>query len=126
MLQVCILAIAGLFAALIVKKDKPEYATLIILFTGFLISMRVLGVLDAILKEMENWRDVLSENVVYINLFIKLIGITYICEFAANLCRDLGYSALSNHIELFGKVTIMAAGFPVIKTMIEMLEEIMR
>ncbi len=125
MLQVCILAIAGLFAALIVKKDKPEYATLIILFTGFLIAMRVLGVLDAILKEMENWRDVLSENVVYINLFIKLIGITYICEFAANLCRDLGYSALSNHIELFGKVTIMAAGFPVIKTMIEMLEEIM-
>lgn len=126
MLQVCIIAIAGLFAALIVKKDKPEYATLIILLTGFLIAMRVLGVIDAVLEEMEKWRGILSENVVYINLFIKLIGITYICEFAANLCRDLGYSALSNHIELFGKVTIMVAGFPVIKTMIEMLEEIMR
>lgn len=126
MLQVCVLAIAGLFAALILKKDKPEYSTLIILLTSFLIAVRVLGVMDAVLEEMDKWRTILSDNVVYINLLVKLIGITYICEFAANICRDSGYSALSNHIELFGKVTIMVASFPVIKTMIGMLEEIMR
>ena len=126
MLQVCVLALAGLFAALIVKKDKPEYASLIILFTGFLIAVRVLGLMDAVLEEMDKWRSILSDNVVYINLLVRLIGITYICEFAANLCRDSGYSALSNHIELFGKVSIMVASFPVIKTMVEMLEEMMR
>lgn len=126
MLQVCVLAMAGLFAALIIKKDKPEYATLIILLTAFAIAMKVFGVMNGIVEEMENWRGILSENVLYINLLIKLIGITYICEFAANLCRDNGYSALSNHIELFGKMTIMAAGFPIIKTMFELLEEILQ
>lgn len=126
MLRICILAMAGLFAALIVKKDKPEYATLIIMLVGFLIAVRVLGVMEEIVQEINSWRVVLSDNVVYINFLLKLIGITYICEFAANLCRDSGYAALSSHIELFGKVTIMIAGFPVIRTMIEMLEEVMR
>lgn len=126
MLQVCVLIMAGLFAALVVRKDKPEYATLIILLTSFLVAMKVLGVMEGIVEEIDSWREILNENVRYINLLIKLIGITYICEFAANLCRDSGYSALSNHIELFGKVTIMVAGFPVIKTMLRMLEEIIR
>lgn len=126
MLQICILAMAGLFAALVIKKDKPEYATLIILLTGFLIAMQVLGIMDKIVEEINGWQGILRDNVLYINLLLKLIGITYICEFAANLCRDSGYSTLSNHIELFGKVTIMIAGFPVIKTMIEMLEEVMK
>ena len=31
MIQICVLAIAGLFAALIIKKDKPEFAVLIIM-----------------------------------------------------------------------------------------------
>ena len=35
LLQVCVLIMAGLFAALVVRKDKPEYATLIILLTSF-------------------------------------------------------------------------------------------
>ncbi|MCM1184356.1 MAG: stage III sporulation protein AD [Roseburia sp.] len=126
MLRICILAMAGLFAALIVKKDKPEYATLIIMLVGFLIAVRVLGVMEEVVREINGWRVVLSDNVVYINFLLKLIGITYICEFAANLCRDSGYAALSSHIELFGKVTIMIAGFPVIRTMIKMLEEVMR
>lgn len=126
MLQICILAMAGLFAALVVKKDKPEYASLIIMLTGFLIAVRILGVMDGIVEEISGWRTILSDNVQYINFLLKLIGITYICEFAANLCRDSGYATLSSHIELFGKVTIMLAGFPVIKTMIEMLEEVMR
>ena len=35
MLQVCTLAFVGLFAALVLKKDKPEYATMVILLVSF-------------------------------------------------------------------------------------------
>lgn len=35
MIQVCVLAMAGLFAVLIIRKDKPEFATLIILLVSF-------------------------------------------------------------------------------------------
>lgn len=126
MLQVCTLAFVGLFAALVLKKDKPEYATMVILLVSFFIAMKIMGILEEILGQLEEWGTLLQANWVYVKLLLKMIGITYLCEFAANLCKDSGYSALSNHIELFGKIAIMIAGLPVIKSMLEILEEILR
>lgn len=126
MLQVCTLAFVGLFAALVLKKDKPEYATMVILLVSFFIAMKIMGILEEILGQLEEWGTLLQANWVYVKLLLKMMGITYLCEFAANLCKDSGYSALSNHIELFGKIAIMIAGLPVIKSMLEILEEILR
>lgn len=126
MLWICITAAAGLFAALILKKDKPEYATLVILLTSLMIAIRVLGVLETVLAELEGWSTLLGDKKLYVNLLLKLIGITYLCEFAANLCKDAGYGTLSNHIELFGKIMIIVSGLPIMKTMIEMIEDMMR
>lgn len=126
MIQICVLAIAGLFAALIIKKDKPEFAVLIIMLVSFLIAIRILTVLGNAMSELESWEAILGGNIAYISLLLKIIGITYVCDFAANLCKDSGYAALSNHIELFGKVAIMVAGFPIIRIMIDMLEGMMR
>ena len=126
MIQICVLAIAGLFAALIIKKDKPEFAVLIIMLVSFFIAIRILTILGNAVEELESWESILGGNIAYISLLLKIIGITYVCDFAANLCKDSGYAALSNHIELFGKVAIMVAGFPVIRSMIDMLEGMMR
>ena len=126
MLEICVLALAGLFASIILKKDKPEYATLIIILVSFFIAISVIDVLGKAVEELRNWESILGGNAAYISLLLKLIGITYICEFAANLCKDSGHSALSSHIELFGKIAIMVAGFPVIRIMINMLEGMMR
>lgn len=126
MLQICVLAIAGLFAAIIVKKDKPEYASLIIMIVGFFIAIRVMLVIGGVVEELESFEGFIRENTTYLKLLLKLVGITYVCDFAASLSKDAGHSALANHIELFGKMAIMVAGLPVIKMMIEMLEEIMR
>ena len=112
MIQICVLAIAGLFAALIIKKDKPEFAVLIIMLVSFFIALRILTILGNAVEDLESWESILGGNIV--------------CDFAANLCKDSGYAALSNHIELFGKVAIMVAGFPVIRIMIDMLEGMMR
>lgn len=126
MIQVCVMAAAGMFAAIVIRKDKPEYATLIILLVSFFIALKVVGALDSMLEEIQGWSKLLQENVMYVNLLIKLVGITYLCEFAANICKDAGYSTLSSHVELFGKVMIMLAGLPVIKTMMEMIEGMLR
>lgn len=126
MIQICVLAIAGLFAALVIKKDKPEFGTLIIMIVSFFIALRILSVLGKAVEELAEWESSLGGNITYVSLLLKLIGITYVCDFASNLCKDSGYSALSNHIELFGKVAIMVAGFPIIRIMIDMLEGMMR
>jgi stage III sporulation protein AD len=120
-----VIAIAGIFASLIIKKDKPEYSALIIMLIGFYIAIRVMTMIGNLMEEISSWQSLIGDNSVYVSLLLKLIGITYLCEFASNLCRDTGHFALGNHIELFGKVAVMVAGFPVVKIMVEMLEDIM-
>jgi stage III sporulation protein AD len=125
MFQICVLSIAGIFASLVIRKDKPEYSSLIILLVSFFIAIRIIAVLGNAVSQISGWQKLLGDNASYITMLLKLIGITYICDFAASLCRDFGYSALGSHIELFGKVAVMVAGFPVIKIMIEMMESVM-
>lgn len=126
MIWICVTASAGLFAALILKKDKPEYAVLVILLTSLFLALRVIGALEIVIEEIRNWNTLLGDKSQYVYLLLKLIGITYLCELASNLCKDAGYGTLSNHIELFGKITIMVSGLPVLKLMIEMLEDMMK
>lgn len=126
MIWICVTASAGLFAALVLKKDKPEYALFVILLTSLLLALRVIGALEIVIEEIQHWNVLLGDKSQYVNLLLKLIGITYLCELAANLCKDAGYGTLSNHIELFGKISIMVSGLPVLKLMIEMLEDMMK
>ena len=107
------------------EKDRPEYAVFVIVLTSLLLALRIMGVLETVMGELQQWDTLLGEKRQYVNLLLKLIGITYLCEFAANLCKDAGYGTLSNHIELFGKIMIMVSGLPVLKLMIEMLEDMM-
>ena len=88
MFVVCITASAGLFAALILKKDRPEYAVFVIVLTSLLLALRIMGVLETVMGELQQWDTLLGEKRQYVNLLLKLIGITYLCEFAANLCKD--------------------------------------
>jgi stage III sporulation protein AD len=119
------MAIAGIFASMMIKKDKPEFSAMIIMLIGFYIALRVIAMIGNLMEEIGKWQTLIGDNTVYISLLMKLIGITYLCEFAANLCKDSGHMALGSHIELFGKVAVMASGFPIVRIMIEMLEELM-
>ena len=107
MFVVCITASAGLFAALILKKDRPEYAVFVIVLTSLLLALRIMGVLETVMGELQQWDTLLGEKRQYVNLLLKLIGITYLCEFAANLCKDAGYGTLSNHIELLDRKSVV-------------------
>ena len=71
MIQVCVIAASGMFAAIIIKKDKPEYATLIILLVSFFIALKVIGALNVVLEEIQGWSDLLQENVIYVKVLLK-------------------------------------------------------
>ena len=50
----------------------------------------------------------------YITLILKMVGITYVAEFAMNICKDAGYAAVGNQIELFAKLSILVLSIPVL------------
>ncbi|MFR6328499.1 MAG: SpoIIIAC/SpoIIIAD family protein [Eisenbergiella sp.] len=56
----------------------------------------------------------------------KVTGITYLCQICAGLCRDAGYQAIAAQVELFGKVTILLAGMPVLLSLMDTITGFMK
>lgn len=54
----------------------------------------------------------------------KVVGIAYLSDFAASLCRDMGESGIAIGAETLGKTEILIIGFPLFKKMIEICTEL--
>ncbi len=58
-------------------------------------------------------------NLIYVETILKIIGIAYIAEFAAQITKDAGQGAIAAKIELSGKILILAMAIPILTVMIE-------
>ncbi|AGX05458.1 mutants block sporulation after engulfment (stage III sporulation) [Bacillus sp. NRRL B-14911] len=58
-------------------------------------------------------------NLVYVETILKIIGIAYIAEFAAQITKDAGQGAIASKIELGGKILILAMAIPILTVLIE-------
>ena len=70
-------------------------------------------------------RSYLGSGQGYLSILLKVIGITYICEFSSGICKDAGYQAVAGQIEVLGKLSVMFAGLPILFAVIEQIQGFM-
>lgn len=124
MVDIEILQIAGLgliatFLALIVKEQKPSFAFLLIVFVGCTIFLFLVDQIYEIIRMLEKIAVNANINMMYLQTILKIIGIAYIAEFAAQITKDAGQGALASKIELGGKILILAMAIPILTVIIE-------
>ncbi len=125
MVKVAVIGIIAVFLAMTVKKDKQEFAMLIILAASLLILGLALSKADDVISVIRMTEEYLGSNSIYIGILLKMVGITYVAEFSSNLCKDAGFGAVGNQIEFFGKIMIMAVSMPVIKSLLQTISEML-
>ena len=59
----------------------------------------------------------------YLKILLKMVGITYIADFSASLCRDAGYSAVAGQIEFYGKISVLSLCTPVLLALLETIND---
>ena len=123
--KVALIGIVGVLLAIQFKSQKAEYS----LYIGFVVSLIIFAyavqLLQVVLGQMESLQSFLEGSGAYLGTLLKVIGITYLCEFSAGICRDAGYSAISGQIEVFGKLTVLFAGMPILFAVIEYIQGFM-
>lgn len=111
--KIAVLGIAGVFLAIPLKREKGEYSTFVAMVVGICIFIYLLTKVETVLLFVDSIKSQLPVDGIYIGLVVKMVGITYVAEFAANLCRDSGYSAIAGQIEMFAKLSILVVSVPV-------------
>ncbi len=124
-IKVGLLGIVGVLLAVQFKTGKPEYG----IYIGFAISILIFGYVmkqaQAVVSRLELIQKYLGDMKSYLAILLKVIGITYICEFSASVCKDAGYGSIADQIEILGKLSVMFAGLPILFAVIEQIQAFM-
>jgi stage III sporulation protein AD len=104
---------------LIIRSQRPEIAVQISITLAAAIFLLVLAKIEVVLNLFRDLADKASISQMYLNTILKIIGIAYITEFGAQVCRDAGEGAVAGKIEFAGKVLVMVMAIPIIALVLE-------
>ena len=88
--QLSLFAVAGVLLAIVLKKERPEYGILLSIVVCICIFFSVLGRLSILLESVNRLRELATMDAGYFRTVLKMIGITYVAEFAVNKLADRG------------------------------------
>ena len=120
--KIAVLGLMGVMAGLFFKQARPEYTLYISLATGLLILILAAGKLEAVFALLRQIQAYLPIKTAYVTAILKMVGIAYIGQFSAGLCRDAGYSSVAGQIELFCKLSILLISLPILLALLETLQ----
>lgn len=115
--------IGAVLLALMFKNQRPEFATLINLACCLFIFFCVMYKMQDVFSYVAELSDYINIEQTYIVSIMKMIGITYISEFASDICRDVGYSSVAGQIQVFAKLSIILLSMPVLLTFLSTVGE---
>ena len=113
-------ALVGLTALLILRQYKPEWTA----FLRIAVTVAAMGLLVTLGGTVLSCVTELTEGTGATDgetweLLLKALGIAFVTETAASICRDSGEGTLAGWVELAGKLEILLLAFPLIRTVME-------
>ena len=117
----------GLSAAIIsvfVKNWRAELSMQISLIAAVVIFFTVLPYMKTVFSVFSDISDRIGLDGSYMKIVLKVIGIAYVTQLGAELCRDAGESAIASKIEFGGKIMIVALSVPVMYSFLKVVETV--
>jgi stage III sporulation protein AD len=107
--------------AMSLKSRTPELSSMLSLAICVVIIGICVSRMKSIIQVVDKLNSYINIDSGYLIILLKLIGIAYVCEFAAGISREAGYGAIASQIELLGKLTMLVVSLPVLLSVLEMV-----
>ena len=120
--RIILIAIIGVILGILVKAQKPEYSVYITIGVSMLIFFSAVTMISSVKQQLSFLGVIMEGNEKYYGMMFKMMGITYLCEFCSGICKDSGYQAIGTQVEIFGKITILLSGLPILLALIETIQ----
>ncbi len=120
-----IVAIAAALMAVNFKSFKAEYGIYISIGICILATTLVLSQLEYLIEVVDIIRSYIGLDQVYISTMLKIVGISYVAEFASDVCKDCGYSSMANQVQVVGKLTVLCISMPILLALLECINGVL-
>jgi stage III sporulation protein AD len=120
--QVVGLGLIATVLVIILREYRPEMAMQVSLVAGVVIMLLVIDRIVGAVHVITETAVGAGINLVYLQTLLRVIGIAYLAEFGAQVCRDAGEGSIASRIELAAKVIILVMAVPIV---VEIMESIL-
>lgn len=120
-IDVALLGMVTVIAAMMIKQKEPALGGLLSLGVGIYIMVCLISRLFITIQYLDGLLESLSFAKSYLVILLKAVGITLVTEFGASLCRENGFQALADSIRVFGKISILMLGIPILATLVNII-----
>ncbi len=111
--------IAVIMLRLLRQEGYSGYAILLSTVVGVLVFLFIIPPLKAILTVLRDVAEGANINFLFMETLLKVVGIAYIAEFGAQICKDADEELMASKIEFAGKVFILILAVPIILLVLE-------
>lgn len=122
MVQVGVIGVMGALFAIQFKNGKAEYGIYMSVVISLLVFFSIVGQLETIIDTIKEISSLINVEAAYTGTLIRMLGVTYIAEFASGICKDAGYSTIAGQIEIFGKLTILVLSLPILLALLKTIQ----
>jgi stage III sporulation protein AD len=121
MLQVLAFALTTVVLLGMLRRERPEVAVVLSVAAGAVLLLFVVRQVVTVVDQVERLIARVGVDQQYVLSLLKVIGIAYLAEFGAQVCRDAGEGGLAAKVELAGKVFILLLAVPIFFAVVETL-----
>ncbi len=108
----------------LMRSYRPEISPLISIGAVAIIFALISPRLKSVMVYFVDLSEKIGISSEHIIIVVKVIGVAYIAQIGAEICRDAGENAIGTKIEIAGKVIILTLSMPVIYNLLEVVGRI--
>ncbi|MCL4441870.1 MAG: stage III sporulation protein AD [Firmicutes bacterium] len=120
-MQVVGLGLVVAVLAVILRGSKPEMAVLLSISAGIIIFLAMIGRINSVLEVIKDLSARANLSMVYLGTILKIVGIAYVADFGAQICRDAGEGAVASKIEFAAKIIVLVMAVPIVVAVLNSL-----
>ncbi len=123
--QVVGLALVTTIFLLILRQERPVMAVILSIVFSIVIFTFMMDKMASIIKVLQELSRRAEVNYFFFTSILKILGVAYLGEFAAAICKDAGEQAVASKIEFAAKIIIAVLALPIMIAILESLMELM-
>lgn len=124
-IKIAFFALVSLFFIIIIQQSRKDLTIVISLFVGVSIFLFVFGKFNAIILFLQEIAVKANINMVYLNIVLKILAISYIASFCSEICKDAGSNNIASKVEFGGKILILFLAIPILMAVLQSILNIM-
>lgn len=123
--KIALVAIAGMTLAIVVGGMRRDISIWITIVSGIIIFFFGISKFEYVVDMFHKLTEYTGISETYIKIIFKMIGIAYLSEFTASVCKDAGQSAIAGQVDFFGRISMIVVSLPVLKSLLETIGELL-